>query len=201
MFLNTLHAKQPPPYNGSLRDALKSKIETILGNFIGRHAALQEKGQPVDFASKCLMHAAVLMFENIASQYLCAPINFYITMLYSVLHGMLSESRQTRLIILKYVLFFMRTWYNSSPFSITDVEWERNTSTRMALAMSAHPRLGTDCPLNLLDPGLLPRIALQWQHRSFPMWKTIDFATDFNKSAAKWAEIYTVDFLTTMGIY
>jgi hypothetical protein len=199
MFLNTLYTTTLK--GDSLRGAWKIMIHVKLREFIRRFTAgYGPDGQPIDFASKGFMHTAILMFQVIASEYLCEPFNFYITLLYSVIFEMVSDVTCTfsRRLILKHFFFVMQRWYCSSPFSLTDAEWERVTLMRMALAMSTHPRLGEDCLLNDLDPSLLPHIAVHWQHLRFPMYRTVDFVTNYDSLAPRWDKIWVETFSVEM---
>ena len=187
MFLNTLYATTSD--GSSIRDAWWRRIETKLRNFVRRYTSVPANGQPADDASKSLMHAAVLMCIKMALHFSYEPSYFHATLLYSVYHEMLSEATGVRRLLLRRVVFVMPRWYYAWPTDFTEAEWEAITSMRMALAMSAHPRLGMQSPLNVLDPGLLPCIALHWQHSSF----IASEISDLDKFVARWAALYATE--------
>ena len=195
MFLNTLYTKNLD--GDSFRDKWKARIEKSLKHFIRRYTSVPGEGRPADIASKSLMHSAILMCENMAYHYYCEPWFFNINMLYSVYHEMLSQATGVRRLILRHVVFVMQRWYSEWPINFTDSEWEAIASMRIALAMGAHPRLGTQSLLNALDPDLLPRIMLQWQLSSF-MAHGIE---DFDGFVARWNALYVTEGLGLLSLH
>jgi hypothetical protein len=189
MFLNTLYATTSN--GGNIGDAWKKKIREILREFVGRYTTLPVNAEVTDIASKSLMHSSILMCENMAYHYYCDPFYFNI-----VAHEMISEATGLKRMLLRQVVFVMQRCNSGWPCNftysewvgITDSEWESIASTRIALAMGSHPRLGADSPLSALDSGLLPCIALHWQRVRFSARGIDDFDEFVNQWNIRYAD-------------